>query len=453
MSGATAGRAPAAMVLAVGIVALEFAAAVSRFVASTLLPVIAGDLHARDQLALLVAGSSLGLFVALPVAGRVVGALGSTGSLSVGVVAYVGGLVIAATARQAWVFMLGQFAGGVASGLLAVFAVSAAIQNLDEALRVRVVAMSSAMWIAPALIGPAATLGLEHLIGWRWTLLVPLPVVMAGRFLVVRAVREQAPATGPQRPLARTLLVPVGAAGVIFGAAWWPIAAAGAVVALVGVTAIMPDGMSRLTRGTPAALAAMTLFAVGYFGADSLITVLLTEGYHASLGQAAIVLGAAPLAWGVTSLVMSRLVKNQATARFPVVGLALSTLGVLSVALGTLTAPVFALALTGWSIAGLGVGLAYPALYILSTTTGVSTLEAAALATAVITAEDFGGLLGKAGGGAVSSLSGTTGLSAAYLIFAAALAAAAFAATRARAVTGITANGRRELLTRGDNTH
>ncbi|MBO0833572.1 MAG: MFS transporter, partial [Actinobacteria bacterium] len=421
MTTAIANRAPAARLLAVGIVALEFSAAVSRFVVSTLLPVIAGDLHARDQLALLVAGSSLGLFVAMPLAERVIRALGSSGSLGVGVAAYVSGLVVAATAPQAWVFMLGQLAGGLASGLLAVFGVSAAIQNLDEALRMRVVAVSSAMWIAPALIGPAATLGLEHLIGWRWTLLVPLPVVLAGRFLVARSVRAQAPQTGSQRPLARTLLAPAGAAAIIFGAAWWPIAAAGAVVAMVGVTAIMPAGVSRLVRGTPAALAAMVLFAVGYFGADSLITVLLTDGYHASLGQAAIVLGAAPLAWGMTSLVVSRLVQDQATFRFPAVGLTVSTLGVFSVALGALTAPVFALALIGWSITGLGVGLAYPALYILSTTTGGSALEAAALATAVITAEELGALLGKAGGGAISSFGGTTGLAIAYLVFVVAL--------------------------------
>lgn len=439
------------MVLAAGIVALEFAAAVSRFVASTLLPVIAGDLRARDQLALLVAGSSLGLFVALPVAARVVRRLGSSGALGAGVVAYVGGLVVAATAGQAWVFMLGQFAGGLASGLLAVFGVSAAIRNLDEALRARVVALSSAMWIAPALIGPSATLGLEHLIGWRWTLLVPLPVVLAGRFLVVGAVGEPEPEPGYQRPLARTLLVPAGAAGIIFGAAWWPVAAAGAVVAVVGVTAIMPTGMTRLVRGTPAALGAMTLFAVGYFGADSLITVLLTAGYHASLGRAAIVLGAAPLAWGVTSLVASHLVKKQASARFPAAGLALSTLGVLCVALGTLTTPVFALALTGWTVTGIGVGLAYPVLYVLATTEGAGTLEAVALATAVITAEEFGALLGKAGGGAISSLGGTTGLGIAYLLFAAALAAAVYAATRTRATTGSAPSGHHDHREAGEH--
>lgn len=110
----------------------------------------------------------------------------------------------------------------------------------------------------------------------------------------------------------------------------------------------------------------MTLFAVGYFGADSLITVLLTDTYRATLGQAAVVLSAAPLAWALTSLT-------------------------------------------------------------------------------VITAEAFGGLLGRAAGGAMSS--GTTDLTVTYLVFAAALVLAVFAATRASTTqqAAVTDNHRSEV--------
>jgi hypothetical protein len=415
----------------VGIVALEFAAAVQSFVASTLLPAVTAELGARDHLALLVAGATLGLFVALSVAGRVVRTLGTRRTLAVGIVAYLAGLVVAATAADARTFALGQFVGGLASGLLAVFGVSSAIRHLDESLRVRVVAASSAMWILPALVGPAATLSLDHLVGWRWTLLVPVPVVLIGRFLVVRATRDETPRTAEQLPLRRALLVPAGVAGIVLGTGWWPVAVAGAVVALIGVTAIMPAGTVRLTRGTPAALAAMTLFAVGYFGADSLVTVLLTDVYRTGMGRAAVVLSAAPLGWALTSLAVPRFVHGAAKDRFPVVGLAVSAVGVLVIAVDTVTTPGFGLALTAWTVTGVGIGLAYPALYLLSTTAGTTALDAAGLATAVITAESFGGLLGRAAGGAISSVHGPTGIGTAYLMFAAALAAAVYAATRA----------------------
>jgi hypothetical protein len=59
---------------------------------------VARDLQARDQLGLLVAGSTLGLFTALPLATRFVRRLGSRGTLTVGLFTYLGGLVVATTA-------------------------------------------------------------------------------------------------------------------------------------------------------------------------------------------------------------------------------------------------------------------------------------------------------------------------------------------------------------------
>ena len=431
-------RPAGAMLLAGGIVALEFAAAVSRFVASTLLPTVARDLDARDQLGLLVTGSTLGLFVALPLATRVVRRLGSRGTLTTGMVAYLGGTAVAATSSTAWQFALGQFAGGLASGLLAVFGISSAIQHLDEALRVRVVAASSAMWIVPALVGPAATLALEHLVGWRWTLLVPVPVVLIGRVLIMRAARPDKDEERQDRPLWRTLLVSIGVAALVLSGghrSWWPVAAVGTGIALAGVAAIMPAGTIRLRRGTPAALGAMLWFATGYFGADSLITVLLTDGYGTSVARAAIVLSAAPLAWALTSLLVPRL-RDQGRQPSPAVGLALTASGVAVLAGTLLVSTAFGAALLAWTLAGVGVGLAYPSLYILCTPTVAGGIGAAELATAVITAEAFGGVLGQAAGGAVVWLSATVGLprsgglTAAYGMFALFLFASAMAAAR-----------------------
>ncbi|QFU89370.1 MFS transporter [Amycolatopsis sp. YIM 10] len=415
------------LVLAAGIVALEFAAAITGFVASTLLPVVADELDARGELGLLIAGSTLGLFVALPLASRVLRRLGARGTLAAGMLTYLGGLALAASAQAAWMFALGQFAGGLAGGLLAVFGISSAIQHLGERLRIRVVAASSAMWILPALAGPAATLGLEHLVGWRWTLLLPVPFVLFGRLLVVRAVRGDRPAGTAPRPLGRTLLVPLGAAGVVLNQDWWPLAILGTAVTVAGMVSILPAGTARLRPGTPAALGAMMLFAVGYFGADSLITVLLTSGFRLSLGQAAIVLSAAPLGWAVTSLLAARFTSARAKRRLPAAGLTVTALGTAVLAVELTNGGSFTVALVAWAAGGIGVGLAYPGLYIRATTAGSSGFTAAELATAVITAECVGQLLGRAIGGTLSSAGG---LFPSYLLFAAALLAAAGASRR-----------------------
>lgn len=423
--------------LAVGIVALEFAAAVSTFVGSTLLPIVAADLGARDRLGLLIAGGTLGLFVAMPLAGTVLRGLGAGRTLAASTALYVGGLVVAATAQQAWAFALGRFTAGAAGGLLAVFGISAAIRRLDERLRLKMVAASSAMWILPAMIGPAATLALEHAAGWRWALVAPVPVVLAGRFLVVSAVRGEAPPgagldDGPgdgqgdgQRLRPVALLIPAGAAAVVLAGGVWPVATVGTLAAVAGTVALLPAGTARLRRGAPAALAAMTLFGAGYVGADSLVTVLLTDEYGVSLARAAAVLGAAPLAWGLTSLVVTRLAPER---QVPAAGLALTAAATAVLAAGPRE---FAVALVAWTLGGAGVGLAYPGLY-LRATTGTSA-RAAELATAVITAETVGGLLGQAGGGALAS----TSLTAAYGAFAVLLAAGALAATRSPQSQGV----------------
>lgn len=453
MSGVRVRPRPAGtMPLAVGVVALEFAAAVSSFVASTLLPTVARDLDARDQLGLLITGSTLGLFVALPLAARVVGRIGAARTLTVGLIGYVGGAIVTATSHAAWLFAAGQFAGGLASGLFAVFGISAIIAHLDGELRVRVIAVSSAMWILPALVGPPVTLALEHALGWRWAILLPVPIVLTGRMLVVRANRPDTVDDGQSRhPLGRTLLIPIGVLALVLSSehrTWWPITVIGALVALAGVVTVMPRGTTRLRRGTPAALGAMLFFAAGYFGADGLITILLTEGYATSLAQAAIALSAAPLAWAVTSLVVPRLVRGGKRRYLAAAGLSLTACSVTAIAAVPLVSPSFGAALVAWTVSGVGVGLAYPSLYIICTSTEASSgFGAVALATAVITAEAFGGLFGRAAGGAIASLNGgagvravagspsVTGLVMAYALFAAFLFLAAISAARSTGPT------------------
>jgi MFS family permease len=414
------GRVTRPHALAAGVVALEFAAAVSQFVSATLLPTVATALDARAHLGLLLAGTTLGLFVALPLAPAVLHRIGPRRTLAAGMAAYLIGAAVSATAVSAWVYAGGRFAGGVGSGLLGVFGVSAVIRELDERFRARLVAASSAMWILPAFVGPPATLALEHAVGWRWALLAPIPVVLAGRLLVAGAATAAPDEPAQRRPVGRTLLIPAGVA-LLLASRSPVLIAAGAAVALVGVAGLMPAGTARLRPGAPAALAAMLLFGTGWFGADGLVTVMFTDGYGTSVGRAAVVLSAAPLAWGLTSLAAPRKAP-------PAVGLTLAAAGVAVVAVPSSMSFSYGLGLVAWTLAGVGIGLAYPGLYLRCTPSGgSSTLPATVLATAVITAEAFGALLGSAAGGLLAS---TSGLIPAYAAFAAVLVLAALAATR-----------------------
>lgn len=425
---------PAAMALAIGVVALEFAAAVTTLVAGTLLPVIERDLAAERVLPLLVSSGTLGMFTALPFSPRLIQRFTPGRVLAIGLLITFVGSVLAAAAPVPWVFAVGRFITGFSGALLAVYGISAAITHLEDALRLKVLAVMSAMWLAPAVIGPPATVMLEEVVGWRWTLIAPLPLLVIARLVVVRAVPPQRPASQGNQPLARPLLVPLGMGAFIAlsASAWWYLAPIAIVVALVGFLALMPAGTVLLHPGPPAALAALTLFGAGYFGANSLITLLLTTTFDATLLQAGITLSASPVCWALAALAAPKMGVRGAP---PAYGLAVATAGVTLTAILGLTGGPWIGATLAWAATGAGVGLAYPGLYLRATTAS-GTLAATTLATAAVMTEDFGGLVASSTGAALPAISEqydlarTDAFAWAYIGFAALLAAASYAASR-----------------------
>jgi MFS family permease len=425
---------PRAVALAVGVVALEFAAAVTTLVAGTLMPVIEQELAAERVLPLLVSSATLGMFTALPFSPRLIHRFAPGRVLAVGLLVTFAGSVLAAAAPDPWVFAVGRFITGFSGALLAVYGISAAITHLQDALRLKVLAAMSAMWLVPAMIGPPATVLLEQLIGWRWTLIAPLPLLVMARILVVRAVPPHRPTPDRHPPLARPLLVPLGMGSfiVLSASAWWHLALLAVGVALIGFIALMPAGTVRLSPGPPAALAALTLFGAGYFGANSLITLLLTTTFDSTLLQAGITLSASPVCWALAALAAPRLGARGAP---PSYGLGLAAAGVAMTALLGLTGGPWVGATLAWAATGAGVGLAYPGLYLRATTAS-ATLTATTLATAAVMTEDFGGLVATSTGAALPAISEPYGLARAdafawsYIGFAALLAAASYAASR-----------------------
>lgn len=419
---------PRARLLAIGVVTLEFAAAVTAFVTATLLPVVVAELSARDRLGPLVAAEALGGFLALCLATPVVARLGRGPALWVGVAGYLTGALIAATATGPWWFGAGALTSGLSGGLLAVFGVSAVVEHLDGALRARVIAVSSAMWVIPALVGPPATLALESLVGWRLTLLAPVPLVLLGRIIVARAGASSTHAPTERRWQLRTFLVPLGALLLIAATGHRAVDALGVALALIGVAALMPAGTFRAKAGAPASLASLTLFAIGWFGATALITLFATEELQTDLPTAALFATAGPLSWALVSLAVAHWKRVADSLVVAPAGLVIAGFGTI----GTALSPTVGLALGMWSAAGVGIGLAYPRLYVGATTlsdTSTQLSDPTTIAKAVIAAEAFGGLVGPA---AAAALAADAGLRATIVTAGVVLLAATGAASRLR---------------------
>jgi len=418
-----------ATLLGASIVLLEFMAAVTTFVASTLLPVVVDSFDAGDRVGVLVSGSAIGLFLAMPLADHLIGVLGTTVTVCAGVVLIIAGDIVSATSSGPWIFAGGRLVAGFASGLLAVFGVSAAVRHLEDATRRTVIALSSAMWIIPGLIAPPLIVASEHLIGWRWTLVLPVPFVVLAQLIIFRSVPPRAP-TARTRPTLRTLLVPAGVGCFLLvgnGVPGW----LALIVAGVGFRSLMPPGTLRARPGPPAALLGLTCFGLGYFGASALLTLLFTDVYGTSLAVAGIVLGAASAAWGVASVAMARIrvlanvspALSMSVVAICVGGTCLAGAAHISWLVGALC----------WLLSGVGVGFFYPSVYLVATTPTAGFTEERAAAAAIST-ESFGSLMGGAIGGVLVSTgghgSGAADFVAAYLLLTTALAVAAVASYR-----------------------
>jgi MFS family permease len=184
----------------------------------------------------------------------------------------------------------------------------------------------------------------------------------------------------------------------------------------------------------------MLLFATGYFGAQSLVTILITTGRGGSLTAAGIALTSGALGWSLASLAVPRLIgtSQRRAPRAVTGGLALAAVGIAALAAAGTGA---VLPIAAWAIASIGVGFAYPALYRFCTgapaaSTGAPAASPEDMAAAVIVAESFGGLLGRSLGAgivsvtAIAGVAPSAGLSAAYAFFAVAVVAAVAASTR-----------------------
>src|SRR5690606_7638800 len=129
----------------------------------------------------------IGLFLSLALAGRALTRFGGAAVLAAGLVLTIAGSLVAATALSPLVFAIGRLATALGSGLLGVFGTSTVIATVPQGYRVRLLALTSAMWILPGMAGPSLAVAAVHAVGWRWTLVMVVPLVLAARALVGRA--------------------------------------------------------------------------------------------------------------------------------------------------------------------------------------------------------------------------------------------------------------------------
>ncbi|MFB6504155.1 MULTISPECIES: MFS transporter [unclassified Streptomyces] len=343
------------------------------------LPTAAQDL---DGVALfpLVAGC----FVAASLLGGVLGGhwadrSGAHRPLAAGMVLAVATLVVSAASTSVWQLAAGRFVDGVAGGMIAV-AVNAAIgQVYPERLQPRALALMSACWIIPSLVGPPlAGLVAEW---WSWravfyglaalTALPALAVValLHGRFRP--AAPEPSKDAAPRPALLVAVAVSVGAALGQYGASGRDtrhllFAAVGLALLAVFATRLLPSGTVRAARGLPATVLLRGLSSGVFFTLEALVPLMLVTDRDVAPVVTGLAFTGAAVAWAASSWVQGRLPERTPRHRLVVIGALIQVAAVVVATAGSAPGAHPAVAASSMVVAAVGMGLLAPSLTVLS---------------------------------------------------------------------------------------
>ncbi|MGZ3541793.1 MAG: MFS transporter [Vulcanimicrobiaceae bacterium] len=383
--------------LAVGMLLAEFVSAAQALVVATILPRVASDLHGIPLYGFTFSGYLVVSFIFTALAGDWADRFGPRRVLAFAYPLLAAGLIVSAAAPSMGVLILGRAIEGAGGGLDYVSTLGAIGKVFDDRQRTRMLALMSTMWVVPSLIGPTLGAFITETLGWRWVFWIFVPLVAVSAFLVLPALGEQAPQPRHSRTVVpRTL---------------WP------------------------------AIVAFFLLLAAFFGADSFAPLMLTHVRGAPLWIGGLCVTLAALGWAIGSNIVPRMQESISRATIVRIGAASIAIGAILLAVTALSAVPIAVALIGWTIGGIGIGLAY-------TTLSAGALEAAPDGSEgrVSSATMMSGILGMAiataaGGEFISAVerSGlplSTGVAAAFCVAAACAVGLYFIASRLDSLGG-----------------
>ncbi len=295
-----------------------------------------------------------------------------------GVVLFGSGLAVAGLAPSMGVLVAGRALQGIGAGAVPAVAYASIGRSLDGPLRARMMAVLSTAWVAPGLAGPALSAEVARVFGWRWVFLGLLPVVaVAGSIAVPALVRLGPPDSAPAREHRLTdgvrtaagatmilggLTLAVGSRAVLAGAA---LILAGGVAGLPALRRLVPAGTLAARPGLPATILSRGLLTFAFFGADAYVTLSITAVRHRSPVVAGIAVTGATLGWTAGAWVQARLSETWEGRRLVRTGLVIILVGTGGMVLVLQPGVPVAEGLAAWTVAGLGMGLAYAPLSLM----------------------------------------------------------------------------------------
>lgn len=361
-----------------GAIALIFLAAIEALAVTTVMPIVSAALDGQALYAVAFAGTLATSVIGMVATGAWSDARGPRGALYAAVSLFILGLLISGLATEMDQFLVGRLVQGLGAGgqTVALYVVVARLYPAH--LHGRVFAAFAAAWVVPSMIGPFLAGAVAEYIHWRWAFLgVAVLTVIA---FVTIAVRLRGIDLGGGSPQDRralvvrlllavvvaTLAVLIGFTAEMSPPIGWPVALGALLVIGVAVLPLVPRGTLRAGRGLPSVVLMRGIVAGAFFAAEAYIPYLLMERFGFSATWAGIALMLAAFGWAGASALQGRYGEQLGNLRITSLSLALILIALLCVLAAASFDMSPVIVMIGWGCAGIGMGLLYPRLTVLT---------------------------------------------------------------------------------------
>ena len=344
----------------------------------TIMPVVARDLGGLKLYGWVFSAFMLGNVIGIVAAGRQADRFGPARPFVAGLALFGSGLAIAGLAPSMLVLVAGRALQGIGGGAVPAIAYVSIGRSLPEQLQARMMAVLSTAWVVPGLVGPAISAAVASLVGWRWVFLGLLPLVaVTGSMALPALIRlgkqpvgaRGEHAAGAVHRQSDGLAAAAGAGLMLTGVSLVAGArdvVAGVVLLLGGVAALgvalhrlLPAGTFIARPGLPTVILTRGLLTFAFFGADAYVTLTITTVRHHSPALAGVAVTGSTLAWTAGAWIQSRLNARWEARRLVGYGVVIILVGITAMAVVLSPAVPVEVGIAAWTVAGLGIGLAY----------------------------------------------------------------------------------------------
>ena len=368
---------PTEIGLAIGSVLLITLVAFEELAATTIMPAVVASYDAAPWYPIASGAALAAQLSATVVAGALADWKGPRAVLFTGMALFAVGLIISAVGPNVIVFVAGRALQGLGGGLLVVplYVLIGAVAA--PAHRPSFFAAFSLAWVLPSLVGPAIAGYVTQMWGWRYVFgVVPIVVVVAaipvGYVLRTLPVAEARKAARLAALSCNAVLAGVGVMLLqLAGALTSPLSQFGVFLLGAGLTVwalprLLPRGTFVSRPGMPSAILARLSALASQVGLAVMIPLVLQRVHGWSEASSAWWVTLGSITWSLGAVVQARVHDPRKRKVLPVVGGSLIAIG--AVPVGALLIPAIPVwvALIGWLLVGLGVGLVHAPLSVLA---------------------------------------------------------------------------------------